>query len=108
MVKLESRDLIEEYYNSIKDQYPGLTLEQCKEIVSTPFKMVKESMETEELPTIRLKYLGTFVVYPGRALGALKLLTNRFKLHKIDRAEYFRIKAMVDNFLKREHNEIED
>lgn len=102
MSKLENQELVEEFYLRVKDKHPGLTIAQCKEVVSTPFMMLKQGMESGELPTVRLKYLGTFVVFTRRVEGLLKSLTDRFKLHKIDKNEYFKIKTLLDNFLKNE------
>ena len=99
MRKLSNTELIEEYYQSIKEDYPDLTLEQCREIVMSPYNMLKNEMSSGNLSTVRLKYLGTFLVYKARAKGMLKHLTQRFKLHKIDRNEYFEKKKIIEDFV---------
>ena len=107
-MRLESRDLIQEYYNTIKETYPDLTPEDCKEICSAPWKFLKQEIESGELPEIRFKYFGTFQVYKGRAENMLFNLKERFKLHKIDRHQYFRLKEMLEKYLKRLENESQE
>jgi nucleoid DNA-binding protein len=104
MNKIENQDLIKEYYESIKDKYPNLTFDQLKEAVSTPFEMLKEEMASGELKTVRLKYLGTFLVYPKRVKAWLEHLKQRFKLNKVDRREYFETKSMIEKFLENEED----
>lgn len=104
MNKLDNQDLIKEYYESIKDKYPNLTFDQLKEAVSTPFEMLKEEIKSGDFKTVRLKYLGTFLVYPKRASGYLAHLKDKFKLNKIDHKEYFETKAMIEKFLENEEN----
>ena len=104
MNKIENQDLIKEYYEFIKDKYPDLTFEQLKEVVSSPFEMLKEEMASGELKTIRLKYLGTFLVYPKRVKAYLEHLKSKFKLNKVDRNEFFQAKSMIETFLENEEN----
>jgi hypothetical protein len=104
-MKLLHPDLIEEYYNSIKDQYPGLTKEQCNQICSAPFIEVRKGIESGEFLTIRLKLFGTFVVYPKRINYYLKLYSKMFKEQRISPINYFRKKEQFELALKRKENE---
>ena len=100
-MKIESKDLIEEYYKTISDKHPSLTLEECKEICTAPWFFLKKEIESGELPEVRFKYFGTFQVYKGRAENMLFNLKQRFKFHKIDPKQYFKLKEMLDKHLKR-------
>ena len=100
-MKLENREIIEEYFITIADQYPSLTLEECKEICNAPWRFLKQEVESGELPEVRFKYFGTFQVYKGRAEMMLYNLKQRFKFHKIEPKQYFKLKEMLVNHLKR-------
>ena len=63
-MRLLHPDLIQEYYDSIKESYPNLTLQQCNEVCSTPFIEVRKAIESGEFPTVRLKFFGTFTSLP--------------------------------------------
>lgn len=102
-MKLENREIIEEYFIKIADQYPSLTLEECKEICNAPWRFLKKEIESGELPEVRFKYFGTFQVYKGRAEMMLYNLKQRFKFHKIEPKQYFKLKEMLDKFLKRQN-----
>jgi hypothetical protein len=98
-------DLIEEYYNSIKEQYPGLTKEQCNQICSAPFIEVRKGIESSSFANIRLQFLGTFIAYPKKLSYHLKMYTKMFKEQRISPANYFRKKEQLEIALKRKENE---
>ena len=100
-MKLDSEIAIKQYYEEVKHLYPHVTFDQFKEVCKAPFDYTKVQMASGELPVIRLKYLGTFLVYPKRAEAFLRRLTERFKYHKIDRTYFFKVKSMIDSFLER-------
>lgn len=104
-MKLLHPDLVDEYYNSIKDQYPGLTKEQCNQICSAPFIEVRKGIESGTFLNIRLQFFGTFVVYPKRINYYLKLYAKMFKEQRITPANYFRKKEQFELALKRKENE---
>jgi len=104
MKKISNEDLITEFHAKSTNSYPGITFEQGKDICMTPWKFLKEEMENGELSEVRFKYFGTFQVYCGRAEIMLSNLKERFKINKIKREEFFRIKDMLDNFLKKQKN----
>jgi hypothetical protein len=98
-------DLIEEYYNSIKGQYPGLTKEQCNQICSAPFIEVRKGIESGTFVNIRLQFFGTFAAYPKMLGYHLKAYTKMFKEQRISPANYFRKKEQLEIALKRKENE---
>lgn len=104
-MKLENKELIQKFYNQEKEKYPGLTFEQFYDICSGPWRFLKREMESGELPEVRLKYFGTFQVYEGRAKNMLHSIENRFKFHKIAPKQYFKLKEMLSNYLKRKEDE---
>lgn len=91
--------LQEEFYQQIREDYPDLTLEQVKDICNSPWLFLKRKMESGDLPTMRLKYFGTFQVYQGRAKNMLNSLNKRFKDNTIDHKQYFKLKKMIEKFL---------
>jgi|TARA_R110000744_G_scaffold69536_3_gene141119 nucleoid DNA-binding protein len=100
-VIIKNQDLIEEFYLQERDKYPGVSLEEFKDIITSPWQYVKQEMETSELPTIRLKYFGTFQVYEGRARNMLHNFKRRMKFHRIGREEFETKKTMLENYLKK-------
>lgn len=98
-------DLIEEYYNSIKEQYPDLTKEQCNQICSAPFIEVRKGIESGTFVNIRLQFFGTFTVYPKMLLYQLGVYTKMFKEQKISAINYFKKKEQLEVAIKRKENE---
>jgi hypothetical protein len=99
-MKIESQELIEEFYEKNRDKFPGLNLDQVKEICYAPFIMTRKEMESGSLATIRLKYLGTFLVYPKRVEATLKMMEKNFKELRIAPKQYFEKKSMIEKYLK--------
>lgn len=104
-MKLENDELIEEFYRKIINNYPQLTLEQLKQICFTPWKFLKQEMESGELTEVRFKYFGTFQVYPGRAVHMLHNLNDRHKYNKIDPKQYEKLKTMLEKFIAKQNEE---
>ena len=102
---LKSPELLKEFYNEIKDEYPDLDIQQVTEVVNSPWKMLRKTMETGELDTIRFKYFGIFQVYTKRAEKMLTRSTKAFKDLKLEPVKYFKIKEILEKFLKRRRDE---
>jgi nucleoid DNA-binding protein len=94
-------ELVQEYFERIQEQYPELSLQDISEICHTPFLMVRREMEKGELTTIRLKYFGTFTVYPKRVKAVLSKMEKDFKELKLTPKIYFGKKEMIEKYLKR-------
>lgn len=99
MPRIDSPSLLKEFYELNKDKYPHISLEQMKEVCSTQYLYVREQIKSGELPVIRLKYFGTFIVYQGRAEGMLRVLKEGFKRLLIEPKSYFYKKAMLEKYL---------
>jgi hypothetical protein len=100
-MKLLHSELIQEYYNSIKEHYPDMSLQECNDICSSPFIQTKKAIESGEFPTIRLKFFGTFVATPKKLKGMLKTYEKMFKEHRITPVKYFKKKEMLEKSLSR-------
>lgn len=105
-MKLTSEELLIEFHKEMESKYPGITIEQAKDICYGPWRFLKSEMENGELSEVRFKYFGTFQVYEGRAINMLENIKERFKFNKIKKEEYFRIKNMLTKFLTK--NEIKN
>lgn len=101
---LKNDELLHEFYAKEGHKYPDLNLEQFKEAVFTPWVFLRKEIESGELETVRLKYFGTFQVYEGRAKRMLTNLKQRFTFNKIEPAQYFKLKTMLEKFLNKKTN----
>lgn len=99
--RLPSNETIREFYERDKHKYPEMTYEEFRDVVQTPWKFLKAEMVKDSLEKVRFKYLGTFVVFPGRAKGVLKGLEISFKKHKIEPEIYFKRKETLENFINK-------
>lgn len=98
-MRLLHPDLVQEYFNFIRETYPDLTLEQCNEICLAPFLETRKGIESGEFPTIRLKFFGTFLATPKRIKSMLIIYEKMFKEHKITPSKYFKKKEMLEKSL---------
>ena len=99
-MRKDNQQMIDEYFNSIKDKYPGLTREECAKCCVAPFDYAKQEMEGGELPTIRFKYLGTLVPYPKRVVGLFEELKRQFTELKVDSKTYLVKKQCMKSTLR--------
>lgn len=102
---LKNDELMHEFYSKEGHKYPDLNLEQVKEGAFHPWVFLRKEMESGELRTVRLKYFGTFQVYEGRARNMLINLKERFKFNKINPEQYYKLKTMIEKYIKRKDNE---
>ena len=101
-MKIENQDLMQEFYDlHIREKYPTLDFQRCKEICSGPWQYLKEQTENGNLPTIRLKYFGTFVVYPKRVTAILERITKRQRKHH-DTEKFLKKKEIILKYLDNE------
>lgn len=93
-------DFISEYYQTIKDQFPDLTLSQVSDICHSPFKLVVHHMREGSMMDIRLKYLGCFTIFPGRVKGLLTSTVKAYEDGKLGIEKLTRIKLMESTYTK--------
>jgi hypothetical protein len=65
-------NLVEEFYEQIKLSYPDFTFEQINEICLFPYMYFKRRMSDDDIPDIRVKYLGSWQVFSKPVLDRLK------------------------------------
>ena len=65
-------DLVEEFYEEIKNTYPDISLNEFRIICNSPFKFIKEIINRGVLKNVRLQYFGVFEVMPSRVKYSLK------------------------------------
>lgn len=99
MIK-RSDDLIFDFAKTIVDQHPGLSQDDIYAICRSPFKAVTDQMKTGQLKDIRVKYLGTFVVFPGRVKGILNSLQKKVGSGKVSSQLVQRAQVIHDNYFK--------
>jgi len=80
--------------------YPDLTLEQMTAVCHTPFKFLREQIEGDKLVEVRLKYFGTFQVFPGRAKNYLFNLKRKSINNEVNTPDYERVSSMIEKYLK--------
>ena len=105
---MSSKEDIEVYYNKVKDNYPDIDKDLFINICKYPWKYLKKEMAKETLYDIRIKYIGCFQVYPGRAKLMLDFNKKRLDNNHITELEYNRYKNMLENHLKRLQDEGKD
>lgn len=66
--------LIEDYYAQVKDKFPDIDFDRFARICKSPFYFIRKIMEDRTFPVIQIKYLGKFLVYPGKVKAVLRSL----------------------------------
>jgi hypothetical protein len=89
---------IEQYFETIKEQYPDITLEHFKAICTAPFKQVKKVMSYGVLRDIRLQFLGVFEVSQSRIKYSKKALTENFENNLISEKRYTDRLKVLDSY----------
>lgn len=100
MALIETNDSIKEYYEEVKHLYPNISYEQFVEICKTPFRFFKIKIETDEMPTIFIKYFGKFKVHAATIKTLLKKLETKKHFNHINDERYERFKLNLQNRLK--------
>ena len=94
-------NLIEEFYQEEGHKH-SITLEECKLICSSPFKLVKEVFTRGLLKNIRLQYFAVFEIVPGRVKYSLKNLEESYAKGNISEERYNKRKLILSNYENRE------
>jgi hypothetical protein len=99
---IESRDLIEEYYKTVKDKYPDLSFEKFAIICKAPFIFFKKAIESPDFPLIHVKYFCKFVVWPGNAKKIIELMKIFLRSGRLTQEQFDDrtrdLKAYVDEY----------
>ena len=96
LMEIKTDKLIEDFYQEYG--VSSLSLDEVKLVCKAQFDLVRNEMQSGKLRDVRLKYFGTFVVYPGR-VKALDLHLDRQKEEGlINEQEYNRLKNMYNEY----------
>lgn len=101
-MKITNQDLINEFFEKYKNDYPNVSYDQFRDICFGPWRHLRRIMESGSLEEVRIKYFGTFLVYPKKAKAELEKIKKKFLDKTIYNKEYFRIKSMIEKFLDNE------
>ena len=102
MSRLDTQQLLNEFFEKEKGNFPNVSYDQFRDIVYGPWMHLKKIMEEGSLDEIRIKYFGNFLVHTRKAQAELANIKKRFDAKTIMDKEYFRIKAMIEKFLNNE------
>jgi len=80
--------LIENFYETIKNKYPDLTLDDVGRICSSPFHFANRAITSALLPIIRFKYLGVFSVKRNKAICAREEIITKFNMGNMKEKYY--------------------
>lgn len=105
-MKLDNQSLINEFFEKERFNFPELSYEQFRDIITGPWRHLKTIMEEGNLEEVRIKYFGNFLVHVGKAKAELQKIKKKFEENTINHKEYFRIKVMIEKFLSK--NESKD
>ena len=69
-------ELIQEFYDTVKDSYPKLSFNKINEACLFPYRYFKKRMSDDDIPDIRVKYLGSWQVYSKPILSEINRRTK--------------------------------
>lgn len=100
-MRYDNKMLMQEFYDEhIKGTRLDHGIANTRDICWGPWKYLKDKMEDGNLHTIRFKYFGTFVVFPGRVLALADKLRNRLR-NQMEPPDKFKVKMdMIKRYLK--------
>ena len=106
-MRLDNQQLFTEFFEENKEDFPNVSYEQMKEIISGPWRQLNRIMSEGLMEEMRIKYFGNFTLYPKRVQSELSNLERRYKSGTVAEKDYIRIKTMINKYLdeqKRESN----
>lgn len=101
-MKILSKDLISEFYlkNKDKEFMKGLNLIEVKAIIESCWGYVKDCIEdSENFYRVRIKYFGTFLVYPKRIRELYKKLDGKLEKNLITKERYEKQSKKLKEYL---------
>lgn len=104
-MKLSNQELILQYYAKEQHKYPNLTLEEFRNCCIAPFTEVRECISEGEFKTIRLKFFGTFLIYPKKIKGLLANIEKKKIEGTITDERYERRKKLLTAYLIKNQDE---
>lgn len=104
-MKLEIEQLIDQFYEEVKEQFPDLSKESVKEMVYTPFKVVKTALQHDDLKVFKFQFFGTFYLPLKRAYFLLNNLEIAYEKGKVTKNIYNRLKKAYESYITRKEKE---
>jgi hypothetical protein len=102
MIK-DNKDLLEEFYQEIKEEYPSLSLEELSLVCQSPWVFLRETMQSGKFSKVRFKYFGTFQVHEKRVSYILSQLDDRLQRGTITQKHYDNTKKVLEKWLEKEN-----
>ena len=106
-MRLSAEDCLREFSKTLPEEYKKITVTQLRDICFSPWSFLRKQFQSGYLPEIRFRYFGVFRVSEKKALFELSKAEIRYSKGLITGEEYYRIKTMVDNFIKSNNYESE-
>lgn len=102
MIK-DNKELLEEFYKEIKEEYPSLSLEELSLVCQSPWMFLRETMNSGKFNKVRFKYFGTFEVHKKRVSYILSQMDDRLKRETITQKHYDSVKKVLEQWLEKEN-----
>lgn len=96
-------NFIEEFYSST-DLKEHFTLEQMKQICSSPFSMLKRVMNSYELKEVRFEYFGVFTVSPSKVKYYKQNLINKYEKGGMSEEVFYKKIKVIEAYEDRQKN----
>ena len=94
-------ELIESFYEQHKDEFPDINLSEMKLVVSSPFEMFKETMQSGEFEEVRLQYLFVARVSQARVIKHLRSVYKNKKENKISDKAFKKYEKLLLGYIKK-------
>lgn len=104
-MKISNKDIMDEFFESIRKDYPGMTQEQIKEAAHGPWKSLSTIMASGFLQPFRMKYFGIFRVLKSRCKFMLMNMERKQKAGNMDLIEFEKYKSMINKYLEDDKDE---
>lgn len=88
MPQINHENLIKEYWEKVKSDYPTLSYDQFYEICASPFRFVKFCMRENKVASVLIKFFGRFRVYPSKLKKSIQNLDYQNRNNFISPDEY--------------------
>lgn len=98
IIPKKSDELIAEFTSLIRERFPEVSVEQVYNICRSPFKLIASEMKSGRLRSVRIKYLGTFSVFPGRVKGIYKKIQILHSQGKASDERLAQAKKRMDDY----------
>ena len=92
-----NKELFKEFFEKESHKFPNISFSRMKRILTSPWHLIKEEMESGSLNSIRLTYFGVFEVKKGTAKEIEKLNRRRLEKGEITEEEFNELKKTLNN-----------